>query len=68
MKTFSPKRVLFLAAILAGGLLAALVHAPIGNAAEEGITKMNALIAPAKTPPLDAEIPKTLQTATFALG
>jgi hypothetical protein len=74
MMTLSPKRILFLAAIVAGGILAAVFHAPAGNAAEEGIAKMNAVISPwkpvgtGKTPPLDAEIPKTLQTATFALG
>lgn len=68
MKPVSIKRIVLLSVVLSGVCAVAVFQAPLTNAAEEGISKMNSVISPAKPPLLDAEIPKHLETATFALG
>lgn len=68
MKAISWKRIAVLTAVTGAILFAIEMQPSLTNAAEEGISKMNAVMKPAKPPLIDAEIPKNLQTATFALG
>jgi hypothetical protein len=68
MKSIPWKRIAVLTVVTGAVLFAIEMQPSLTNAAEEGISKMNSVLNPAKPPQLDAEMPKNLQTATFALG